>query len=166
MKKSSKSVLLIISTCMGLLFFSYVAIAMGMEPGSEEDPIVTKGYIELRVNQLKYYIDERIKEVAGNNNTSSTQVSAQVPVFEILEVQKGQRVIGGASTEMIIRSGKVSAIASASGGIADLISGQDLKNGEIVPLNHLLLLPRGDGRGVEVLMDQTYILIKGSYEIQ
>ncbi|QZY55775.1 hypothetical protein [Crassaminicella profunda] len=166
MKKRRKSVLLLMSTCVGLLLFSYVAIAMGTEPGSEEDPIVTKGYVERRHQQLKYYIDEKIKELAGNSNTSSTQGTVQGPVFEIVEVQKGQRIIGGASTEMIIRSGQVAAIASASGGIADLISGKDLKSGEIVPLNHLLLLPRGDGRGVAVLMDKTYILIKGSYEIQ
>ncbi|QXM05319.1 hypothetical protein [Crassaminicella indica] len=166
MKKSQRSLLIIMSTCIGLLLFSYVAIAMSSEAGSQEDPLVSRGYVEHRINQLKYYIDEKIKEALEKNDTSNYQGNVQGAVFEIIEVQKGQRVIGGASTEMIIRSGQAAAIASESGGVADLISGKDLKSGELIPLNHLLLLPRGDGRGVQVLMDKTYILIKGSYEIQ
>ncbi|TCO73149.1 hypothetical protein [Marinisporobacter balticus] len=165
MQKRRKAFFIILSTCMVILSFSYIVMAMGTDPGSQEDPIITKSYVELRNQQLKFYIDQKIEELSVKTNNEK-QTNLQTPVFEIVEVQKGQRVIGGASTEIIIRSGGALAIASASGGVADLISGKDLKNGEIIPLNHLLLLPRDDGRGIEVFVDKTFILIKGSYGIQ
>ncbi|MBF8983386.1 hypothetical protein IZY60_07540 [Lutibacter sp. B2] len=161
--KKSQILIMVFSFMFIMVLFSPISKAGSFEPGSENDPIVTQKYVEKRNTQLKYYIDQKIEEVAKKTGSEQVQV---FPKFEIIEVHKGQKIIGEASTEMIIRSGKVEAIASEAGGIADLISGKDLNTGENVPLNHLLLLPRGDGRGINVLVDKTFILIKGSYEIQ
>lgn len=133
-----------------------------LNPGTSEDPIVTQSYVEKRNEQLKYYIDQKISEMGGTPSSGS-----QAPAtFQVIEVNKGQIVIGQAGTEMILRSGTAKAIASQSGGLSDLTAGKDLKSEENVPLNHLLLIPRDDGRGLAITWDKTFIMVKGGYEIR
>ncbi|PAB58756.1 hypothetical protein [Anaeromicrobium sediminis] len=157
-----KNVLLIImSTCI-LFLLSPISKANSVMPGSEDDPLVTQTYVEMRNSQLKYYVDEKLSQISQNDSGGQTTY----PVFEVIETYSGQRIIAGASTELIVRSGSATAIGSASGGVLDLISGVDLQTGQNVPLNHLLLFPRDDGRGIVVGQDKTYILIKGPYEIK
>ncbi|KXG74451.1 hypothetical protein [Thermotalea metallivorans] len=159
--RNSKIYVIVLGASILLTVSTQITKAGYLNPGSPEDPIVTQSYVEKRNEQLKYYIDQKIGEV--NNALNAVQAQQQ---FQIIEVQKGQKVIGKASTEMIIRSGEAKAIASPSGGLSDLIAGIDLKTGEIVPLNHLILIPRDDGRGIEVTVNKTFILIKGGYEIK
>lgn len=133
-----------------------------LNPGTSEDPIVTQSYVEKRNEQLKYYIDQKMAELS-NTPSNGSQAAA---TFQVIEVNKGQTVMGKGGTEMILRSGTAKAIGSQSGGLSNLTSGKDLKSGENVPLNHLILIPRDDGRGLDITWDKTFILIKGGYEIR
>ncbi|MFT9497301.1 hypothetical protein [Anaerosolibacter sp.] len=135
-----------------------------LNPGTSEDPIVTQSYVEKRNEQLKYYIDQKISEMGSTSSPSNG--SQEAATFRVIEVNKGQRVIGKGGTEMILRSGTAKAIASQSGGLSNLTSGKDLQSDENVPLNHLILIPRDDGRGLNITWDKTFILIKGGYEIR
>ncbi|WP_053955323.1 hypothetical protein [Inediibacterium massiliense] len=163
--KNKKLISLALTTLMTVGLFSYVAMAIG-DPGSQEDPVVTKSYVETRNQQLKEYIDEKIQQVLNIKNDTNSGIVSASSSFEVIEVQKGQKVIAGEGTEMVLRSGQAKAIATSSGGIADLTIGKDLKSGESIPLQHLLLFPRDDGRGIEILWDKTFILVKGTYEIR
>lgn len=91
--------------------------------------------------------------------------TAPVPGFEIIQVPAGKQVICDINTEFIIRGGTTRAIAGASGGIADLTSGTDLKQDVVIPMNHHILVPKDDGRGFKVVTD-SWVLIKGNYEIK
>lgn len=124
------------------------------EPGSEEDPLVTKSYIEKRIEQLKYYIDQKI---SGDDSSTSE--------LEVVEVNSGQSIIGRAGTEIILRGGKGRVIAGELGGLSDITGGRDLQMGENVPANHLMIVPRDDGRGVYVL-ENAIFMVRGSYEIR
>ncbi|WP_129598409.1 hypothetical protein [Anaerophilus nitritogenes] len=163
--KNKKLISLALTTFMAVGLFSYVAMAIG-EPGSQEDPVVTKSYVETRNQQLKAYIDEKIGQILSMKNDTNTGIVSGSSTFEVIEVQKGQKVIAGESTEMVLRSGQAKAITTSSGGIADLTIGKDIKDGESISLHHLLLFPRNDGRGIEILWDKTFILVKGTYEIR
>ncbi|MEW9121229.1 MAG: hypothetical protein AB2421_00865 [Thermotaleaceae bacterium] len=159
--RSSKVYLTFLGVFILFATFAQISKAGYFEPGSKEDPIVTQTYVEKRNEQLRYYIDQKIQEMETQvNQTAANQF------YQVIEVQKGQKVICKASTEFILRSGQAKAIGSAAGGLSNLISGKDLKTGEGIPLNQLILVPRDDGRGIDVTADRTFILIKGGYEIK
>jgi hypothetical protein len=115
------------------------ARAADAAPGSESDPVVTKSYV-----------DRLVSEAGG--------------AFLPLEVSAGQRLIGGTGTEIILRTGEASAIGNDVNGISDLTGGADLPTGAAVTRNHLLIVPRDDGRGVAATTD-IWLMIRGPYTI-
>ena len=125
------------------------------EPGSENDPLVSLSYLEKRLEQLKLYMDEKLE---GNSSTSSTKM-------EVVEVNSGQSIIGRSGTEIILRGGKARIIAGELGGLSDVTDGKDLSMDIPVPPNHLLIVPRDDGRGAYAITDAIF-LVKGYYEIR
>ncbi len=169
MKKVSHKIKVIIVLSIVITIFgglSFVVRANFPEPGSEEDPVITLSYVEKRFEQMKYYIDQKAEEFSNSNNETSTGgTTANGAVFEVVFVEKGKFLYLGESTELILRSGKATVIASSSGGITDVTIGKDLKSGEEMPSNHLLIIPRNDGRGANVILD-SYFMVKGSYTIQ
>lgn len=108
-----------------------------IEPGSESDPLVSKTYVDNKNNEMK---------------------------FRVVELNKGQTIIAEGGAEIIVRTGTVNAIGSTAGGISDITEGEDLLTGDQIKLNHLLLIPRSDGRGLQVKTDNTFIMIKGNYK--
>ena len=122
----------------GILFFGIgMAAASGADttPGSEADPLVSKSYVDGK--------------------------TSYVP----LQLQPGQSLIGDEGTEIILRSGEGTAIDNGANGVSDISGGRDLMSGMKVELNHLLLVPRGDGRGIKVTTE-AWVLIRGSYTIR
>ena len=67
--------------------------------------------------------------------------------FQVVEMQKGQMLIAGEGAEIIPRSGKFSAIEDAFGGLSDITAAKDLKNGEAVVNNHMLIAAREKAEG-------------------
>ncbi|NLM59144.1 MAG: hypothetical protein GX194_08535, partial [Clostridium sp.] len=87
--------------------------------------------------------------------------------FVPLELNKGQVLIAGESAEIILRGGKALAIGGEGGGLSDITSGSgaDVNTDQEVPLNHLLLISRNDGRGIKVVSEKAWVLVKGPYTI-
>ena len=127
-----------------ILFFavtclSIAAVVYATQPGTEEDPLVTKSYVEsVLYPQIK---------------------------FKVVEVPAGKSVLCSAGTEMILRMGSCNIIGTQKGGVSDVTMGYDLVNGTAVQGNHLLIVPLDDGRGVKTSTD-CLIMIKGNYTIQ
>lgn len=122
----------------GILFFGIgMAAASGADstPGSEGDPLVSKSYVDGK--------------------------TSYVP----LQLQPGQSLIGDEGTEIILRSGEGVAIDNGANGVSDISGGRDLMSGMKVELNHLLLIPRSDGRGIQV-STEAWVMIRGSYTIR
>jgi len=86
--------------------------------------------------------------------------------FEIVYMEQGRLLIGDKGTEIILRSGIASVVDSGTGGLADVTAGKDITNGEKVSQNHLLIVPRDDGRGVKAETNNVVLLVKGGYTIQ
>lgn len=133
------------------------------EPGSASDPLVTLSFVEKKIEQLKYYVDQKIGE--GNNN-SSMELQAN---WEVVEVPEGKSLICKDGTEIILRSGRSTAIAIQKNGIVngltDVTAGKDLGIDELILSNHLIIVPRDDGRGAKAIT-YSYFLVKGDYEIK
>lgn len=90
-------------------------------PGSEQDPLVSRSYVDGRLRMV------------------------------VVEVPAGKQLIGGAGTEIIVRAGSATAIDSEQGGLADVTAGKDVKRGEPALPNHHLVIPRDDGRGIHAV---------------
>lgn len=143
---------LILSLIVLLLTGSMVFAAAAGSPGSEDDPVVTKSYVDEKIRELKN----------AGTSSSGTETAA---VFRVVEVEAGKKVLGGEGTEMILRGGEALALDNGVNGISDLTAGADLRKGTTVALNHLLLIPLDDGRGIEI-KTKAWVMIKGDYTIQ
>lgn len=130
-----KSVIIFIVTILVMVLGVSIAMAATNQPGSEADPVVTKSYVDSRTS------------------------------YSPISLTAGQKLIGGEGTEIILRSGEATAIDNGANGISDLTIGTDLMTGSQVVTNHLLLVPRKDGRGITATTD-IWVMVRGTYTIQ
>lgn len=178
-KRINKKIFISIVAIILVVSFSIISGAGFMDPGSEDDPLITLSYVEKRIEQIKYYIDQnfeainndsaelkaKVEQLSLGSNNTNTSGEGTAAKFNVVFLQAGSTVILGESAEVIWRSGKATAVASQNGGITDVTGGVDLPMGQEIPLNHLLIIPRSDGRGAAVTVD-SYVMIKGVYTIQ
>lgn len=139
-----------------------VSNAATSEPGTTEDPVVSQSYVDAKITELNTKITDLKKQL---DSISQNQPSKESKYEVLGPISAGKQIIAGESTEIVLRGGEATAIASTNGGVADLISGVDLRTGEKVPLNHLLLVSRNDGRGV-LVTKEAWIMIRGTYSIK
>lgn len=130
-------------------------------PGSESDPLVSKSYVDNKFNQLNQLIASMGIGAgeSGNNNSNNGSIGFE-PVF----ASAGQIVVGGEGAEIILRSGKAVGYITGTDGLVDATTGIEVFNGFEINKNHLVLVPRSDGRGAKVTEDAWFI-VKGSYSI-
>ncbi|MBR3933386.1 MAG: hypothetical protein IKJ68_05720 [Clostridia bacterium] len=151
MKKNSMAKLSI--TLIFVLFALLCFSGSAANPGTEEDPLVSLSYVnEVLMPQIKSYVDSQMQQEPSGNT------------FQIVNVKKGQTIIGFQGTEMILRMGSAKVVATQKGGIADVTTGTDLQMGAAMPANHLLIVPYTDWRGVTMQTDGI-VLVKGMYSI-
>jgi len=146
------------------------------DPGSSSDPLISLSYFEDKIETLKTTlleqltatfstkfdeleknVDKTLKDVSENGISAPTE-------FKIITLSEGETITCEAGTEIIVRSGKSIVITSetSSGGISDITAGKDLSNGEEIINNHLLIVPKTDGRGIKATVTGA-IMIKGNY---
>ena len=123
------------------ILFTMTALAAG------EDPVISLSYLN-EIFMPK--VEKKIEETA---------------VFTVVTVEKGDSFVAGAGCEFILRGGDATVNASNQGGLSDTTDGVDLTQDEKVPANHLLIVPRDDGRGFLAKTD-VIIMVKGSYEVK
>ena len=85
--------------------------------------------------------------------------------FKVVSLNKGERLMCSAGTELVLRAGEASVIATAKGGLADVTDGVDLSDGSSVPMNHQLIVPLADGRGIKA-KNSVLVMVKGQYTIE
>ena len=140
-----------------------IAIVLGgkgvfSEVGTDRDPLITKSYVDKKIDEIRSYVDTKILNV----NSSSNE-------FIVVNVPEGKSIILGGGSEAILRSGEAKSISKIRDGIdnglSDVTAGKDLKMDEVITWNHLLLTPRDDGRGATAVTESIF-LVRGSYEIK
>ncbi|MDD3705772.1 MAG: hypothetical protein PHC45_06910 [Clostridiaceae bacterium] len=178
--KIRKTGIIVLTAIILVISAAVISAADGITPGSEQDPIVTQSYVEQKSEQIKYYIDSLVaqenaklkaelelkgQEIAKLREEIKNAANA-AGKFQVVEMQKNHILIAGEGAEIIPRSGKFSAIEDAFGGLSDITAARDLKNGEAVVNNHMLIAARGEGRGLKALADKSFLIIKGTYSLQ
>lgn len=137
-------------------------------PGSADDPVVTKSYVDKLVGggtgdaqkQLQAMIDQFKAELEKQQQQSGAK-------SEVVLVRQGQTLLAEAGAQFVLRAGKGLAFSSDVNGISDVTAGTDIKSGEPVPNNHLIIFPR-DGRGVTPDSGTTTltVLVIGGYTLK
>lgn len=180
MKRNSKfkiSMVLIVIIIIAISAFIF-GIADGFEPGSEGDPIVTLSFVDKKFEQLKYYIDSSLRISQSDIDSLIIELEKKDKeieklikkvedslTFEVVELKKGQILLANEGAELIIRSGNTTAVYGEKGGLSDITSAKDLKSGESIKNNHMLIASRGDGRGVKA-ETIVFLIIKGGYSLK
>jgi hypothetical protein len=141
-----KKVVTVLVVLIAIVGLTAVAGAVDTTPGSEGDPVVTKSYVDAQIAQLK-----------SGGAASDT--------YKAVQLTAGQKLIGNEGTEVILRSGEATAIDNGANGVSDITGAKDLMTGQTVAQNHLLLIPRSDGRGI-LAATEVWIMVRGSYTIQ
>lgn len=147
------------------------------QPGSSEDPVVTKSYVDEQIQRAL-----NGEAVGGSSTTNATieelkrriaeleeqlangGASASVP-YAVVRLKAGHMLLGDTGTEFIVRTGQAYVHSTPENGVPDVTDGVDLKLDTLIPKNHLLMIPR-EGRGVKVKADypnDVYVTIKGNY---
>jgi hypothetical protein len=189
MKKSKYIITALFGVAIISVGITKYGIAAAAEPGSSSDPVVSKSYVDGKINEVKNLINSG---TSNNGNTSNTSVSKDQIVSEVLAVVdalygdkagtstntgqtgqafvpvqllKGKYLLGGEGTEIIVRSGKAIAYSENEMGVVDVSLGKELFRGTSLSENHLLIVARNDGRGVYASED-TWFMVKGGYSIK
>ncbi len=129
--------------CVVLLQAYHGASASRGEPGSAEDPLVTRSFVE-----------DYVQKFAGGG-----------PTWKIATLEADQVFVGEAGTEFILRSGRATVVDPTGSGIPDLTAGTNLTDGSPVPANHLGLIPRADGRGLRAATP-VIVMYRGGYDLK
>ena len=188
MNKKSTVTLCLSLIAITLLVYTNIPNLAGAQPGDAHDPLVTRRYVDNRINELTAQIARLEAMITGGQaiphvppahapqapaahappagpvqEAPATGVVGVVVPFQIYNVPAGRTIYFEAGAEFILRSGNVSAVTGYNGFI-DITAGRDVLNGETIYHNHLLLVPVTDGRGL-YFHTSGWIMIKGGYQV-
>ena len=125
-----------------------VGTAFAADAGSASDPVASKSYVDDKINQV-------INMINTGSATTEASGSSYVPV----SVPVGKVLYGAEGSEIILRSGKGTIYTAGVDGVVDATTGAT------AVANHILIVPRADGRGVNV-SEAAWFLVKGGYSIK
>ncbi|MEK3950083.1 hypothetical protein MHH57_22975 [Paenibacillus sp. FSL H7-0442] len=157
------------------------------QPGTADDPVVTKSYVDQKIAQA-------IKGGTPASNTSSKTTSSTTPTtnatsnttasgasgagktstpeqteaLKVVDVKPGQKLIAKAGSEFILRNGYAVVYSMDTSGAIDITSGTEIFHNQAVEKNHLLSFPR-EGRGIQVKEGQKFglvVMVRGGYTVQ
>ncbi|MCL2422132.1 MAG: hypothetical protein FWD03_09770 [Defluviitaleaceae bacterium] len=142
----------------------YFGVTASAQPGTSDDPLVSRSYVDTRIAaletqiaQLTALIESEGVSITGGHGTVDREL------FTVVRAEPGMTLIGGASTEIILRAGEATAI-SGPNGLANITTGVDVMDGQAIQLNHLLIVPQNDGRGMR-FHTTAYLMIKGDFSL-
>jgi len=139
-------------------------ITPGMAGGTGGSPLTGQERDALFSEFVQYF-----ESVYGEFLNAALSAAGQAPggayvvPFTPLLIPAGSTLIGEAGAEFILRSGTATAV-SGPDGMVNVTSGHDVVNGNNIPTNNLLLVPRSDGRGFYANTD-VWVMIKGGHSI-
>lgn len=118
------------------------AVAATTEPGSDADPLVSRSYLEEYVG--KY---------------------AKAQQLQVVNLKPGQQIVAEGGAEIILRGGQAAVVTASENGLSDVTGGKDLARDAAVPFNHLLIVPRSDGRGIKATRE-SWVMVRGGFTVK
>jgi len=175
-----KSILWITTVTLILAALFNIALAASGTAGSENDPLITSSYLDKKLQEISDSIQTVVKKLESKieqNNSNLAVMDKKIEemssqtggssrsIYEVVSLPVGKKLICQNSTEVILRSGKGKIVSSNAAGLSDVTTGYDVIPGAYVERNHLLIVPRTDGRGV-IAQTTCILMVKGAYSIE
>ncbi|WP_149095569.1 hypothetical protein [Paenibacillus terrae] len=159
------------------------------QPGTADDPVVTKSYVDQKIAQaLKGGTTTNTSSskttssaASSTTNTTSNATTSgasssgkastaveQTEELKVVDVKPGQKLIAKAGSEFILRNGYAVVYSMDASGAIDITSGTEIVHNQAVEKNHLLSFPR-EGRGIQVKEGQKFglvVMVRGGYTLQ
>ena len=152
-----------------LLIAMTLCVSADSTYSTHEDPLVSLSYVN---NVLGPQIMEQVLAKIDAEYVKISEISvASAGSYTTLELTQGQTWMADSCCEVVLISGIATAVITsaanveAGNGISDLTDGMVLVNGNLLPLNHYLIVPKSDGRGFTVTSETATILIRGEYHV-
>jgi hypothetical protein len=163
-KKRILGIIIVMGTIF-ITFSIYSTSADGVttQPGSVDDPMVTKSYVD---EQVKLQVAAQIENI-NKNIPASGGSSGSGAALTVVKLAAGQILMAGTGSEFIVRTGFVTAVSTDGNGIPDVTSGKDIAAKAPIALNHLLIFPT-DKRGVmpnPKKSDPIFVMVRGGYKL-
>lgn len=137
-----------------------------------ENGFVSKDEIQPEPENAPEAEQETVPAISEQENSAESvdniADTSQSPSYTLLELSHGQTVMAQSICEFIVRPGSKVAVITPfpSQGVADITNGVEVLSGEMVSINAYCLIPRGgDGRGITVIGEKAYVMIRGDYTI-
>ncbi|TQR99373.1 hypothetical protein [Paenibacillus ottowii] len=150
------------------------------QPGTADDPVVTKSYVDQKIAQaVKGGVSSSSISTApatntttstssGTSNAAKSSTVEQTEALKVVDVKPGQKLIAKAGAEFILRNGNAVVYSMDASGAIDITSGTEIVHNQAVEKNHLLSFPR-EGRGIQVKEGQKFglvVMVRGGYTVQ
>ncbi|URJ59939.1 hypothetical protein [Paenibacillus polymyxa] len=158
------------------------------QPGTADDPVVTKSYVDQKIAQAikgggtaSSTSSKTTSSTAPATNTTTSNTTSsgtsnaaksstveQTEALKVVDVKPGQKLIAKAGSEFILRNGYAVVYSMDASGAIDITSGTEIVHNQAVDKNHLLSFPR-EGRGIQVKEGQKFglvVMVRGGYTVQ
>ena len=167
------------AVCAALL----VTAAYAATAGSQNDPLVTLGYltgvfqpkvqetVEDAVTEREDALQQEMEQAIQNWDK---QVQAAMDgegsgngagaVFQVVTLEEGQTLVGDVGCEMMLRIGTAVCVSPSSPGLIDTTTGSALNDGGALVTNHLYMATIAD-RSVRATAGTVKVLVRGSYTL-
>ena len=136
---------------------------------THDDPLVSLSYVN---NVLGPQIMEQVLAKIDAEYIKISDISiASAGSYTMLTMTKGQTLMADNCCEVVLLLGTATVVITSAAnveaglGISDLTNSSVLVNGNLLPANHALVIPRGDGRGFTVTSDTAQVLVRGEYHV-
>jgi hypothetical protein len=97
------------------------------------------------------FLDNTVREVSDST------------IYQVLHLYAGDIVYALGTSEVILRTGSATVIGNTSNeGLSDSTTGENLAPDASLTKDHLVIIPRGDGRGLKIT-GECYLMYRGSY---
>ncbi len=155
--------------------------ASSSTPASAADPLVTKSYVDAKISaegssrddivtdvmaQIEFIYGDKLNGASTGSSTGASYDDIAVYTrYTPVSANKGQVILGGEGTEIILRSGKAVGYIPDINGLVDVTDGKEIMSDTPLSINHLVVVPRDDGRGV-MITENAWFIIKGPYRFK
>ena len=144
-----------------LLAAGVISVYAATNYGSQEDPLITKSYLDTVLKP------ELQQEMRTEMESALDGLHKSEGSFTLVTLSAGQRLTGTVGTELLPRFGSVFAYAydPADAALVDTTSGEALETNAELQANHLYMVTI-DGNGLTAGGDNTRLLVSGTYTIE
>ncbi len=163
--------------------------AVAAEEGTANNPLVSLSYLnnifkptvlsevdakvaaqETRIKgefsaQMTAYQSEVERKLSGLSGGAAPVTGQSTATYAVVTLSANQILTGTVGTEIMLRIGTATCVASSSPGLIDMTTGGSLNPGAALVTNHLYMATI-DPRGIKATSPVVKVLVRGEYTIQ